>query len=182
MAKAKITGKSTVEIDLTGVSAGDKRRKTQIPEGEYLAKVVSASAKKFNSGSKGVEWVVEVTSEGKGRGARFWYNNVLINAEGEVAENSLWSFRGFLQALEPKVKIPDRMVKIPLGKMVNREVGIEVADGEYEGKVRSEIIDVFHPDQLDEEEGIEEDEEDEFEDEEEEDEDEDEFDLDEDEL
>jgi len=175
---AKVT-KSAVEVDLTGVSASERRRKTVIPEGSYNAKIVSASGKKFGTGSRGVEWVVEVTDAGKGKGARFWYNNVLITKDGETAENSLWSFRGFLQAIDPIVKIPDRMVKIPLDKLVGRSVAIEVADGEdNEGKIRSEIVDVFNPSQMDDEDEVEE-EDDDLEDEEEDD---DEIDLDEDEL
>ncbi len=184
MAKAKIT-KGAVEVDLTGVSASDRRRKTRIPEGSYNAKVVEASTKKFGTGSKGVVWVFEVTDDGKGKGARLWYNNVLINAEGEVADNSLWSFRGVLQALEPKVKIPDKMIKVPLGKLVNRTVAIEVIDGENDGVIRSEISDVFHPSLMDEDDDEDElDDEDDWEEEEDEDEDEDdeEIDLDEDEL
>lgn len=188
--KVKIT-KDAVEVNLSGVTASDRRRKKRIPEGTYNAKIVSATTKKFGTGSKGVEWVVEVTDDGKGKGARLWYNNVLIDKEGNVAENSLWSFRGFLQAIEPKVKIPDSMVKIPVGKLAGRAVAIEVVDGEdNEGNIRSEIADVFHPSLLDEEETDEvEDDEEDFEDEEdlddldeEEEDDDDEVDLDEDEL
>ncbi len=186
MAKAKVT-KEAVEVDLTGVSASDRRRKTRIPEGSYLTKVIEAKTKKFQSGSKGVVWIFEVTDEGKAKGARLWYNNVLINADGETATESLWSFRGVLQALQPKVKIPDKMIKIPLAKMANRTVAVEVVDGEYEGKIRSEISDVFHPDLLEEDEDelddeFEEDDEEEDDEEEDEDDDDDEIDLDEDEL
>ena len=178
MASAKVAKKS-VEVDLTGVTASDRRRKPIIPEGTYNAKVVTAEGKKFASGSRGVEWVFEVTDSGKGKGARFWYNNVLVNADGDVAENSLWSFRGVLQALTPTPKIPDRMVKIQLDKMIGRTAALEIADGEYDGKVRSEIIDVFNQSQLDEDE---EESDDEGDEEEETEEEEDEFDLDEDEL
>lgn len=193
MAKAKLT-KDVVEVNLTGVEASDRRRKTHIPEGTYLAKVIEAKTKKFGSGSKGVVWTFEITDEGKGKGARLWYNNVLINADGETATESLWSFRGVLQALKPTVKIPDKMVKIPLAKMKDRVVALEVVDGEYEGKIRSEISDVFNPDLLEEEEEElededefedeedDEEEDDEEDDEEDEEDDEDEIDLDEDEL
>ena len=187
MAKPKLT-KGVVELDLTGVEASDRRRKTQIPEGTYNAKVVEASTKKFGSGSKGVTWVFEVTDAGKAKGARLWYNNVLVTADGETATESLWSFRGVLQSFEPRVKIPDRLVKINLAKMIGKQVALEVIDGEYEGKIRSEISDVFHPDLLDDEEDDLEEEDDDLEeeedDEEEEDEEEDEeeIDLDEDEL
>lgn len=195
MAKKAKVNKDYVEVDLSGVTASDRRRKAHIPEGSYEAKIVSAKGKKFSSGSKGVEWVVEVTTPGKGKGARFWYHNVLVNAEGQVAENSLWSFKGFLQAIEPKIKIPDSMVKVPVGKLVGRAVAIEVADDDYEGKLKSTIIDVFHPSLLEEEDepesdddDIEEEDEDELDldddedDEDEEDEDDDEIDLEEDEL
>lgn len=187
MAKPKIT-KGQVEIDLTGVQASDRRRKTQIPEGTYNAKVVEAKTKKFGSGSKGVVWIFEVTDGGsKSVGARLWYNNVLVDAEGNVATDNLWSFRGVLQALEPRVRIPDKMIKVPLAKMANKRVALEVVDGEYEGKIRSEISDVFHPDLLDDEDDLEEEEddleeEDDDEDEDDEEEDDDEIDLDEDEL
>lgn len=188
--KVKVT-KEGVEVDLSGVTASDRRRKTRIPEGSYLGKVVGASGKKFGTGSRGVEWIFEVTTPGKGKGARFWYNNVLVNADGEVAENNLWAFKGVLQALEPKIKIPDSMVKVPLKKLVGKAVALEIADGEYEGKVRSEVIDVFHPslleededeDELEEEDDDLDDEDEDDLDEEEEDEDDDEIDLEEDEL
>ena len=190
--KVKLS-KDTIEIDLTGVTASDRRRKVVIPEGIYVAKVVSATGKKFGTGSQGVEWIFEITDAGKGKGARFWYNNTLKNADGETMESSLWSFRGVLQALSPAVKIPDRMMKVPLGKMPGRTVALEIADGEDDkGKPRSEIVDVFN------EALIEDDDEDDVEDfdeaeddddldsdvadEAEDDEEDDEFDLDEDEL
>ncbi len=190
MAKPKLI-KGVVELDLTGVEASDRRRKTQIPEGTYNAKVAEAETHKFGSGSKGVVWVFEITDAGKAKGARLWYNNVLVTPDGETATDSLWSFRGVLQSFEPRVKIPDRMIKVNLAKMVGRAVALEVVDGEYEGKIRSEISDVFHPDLLDEEDDLEEeeddleeeeDEEEEDEEEEDEEEDEEEIDLDEDEL
>ncbi len=187
MAKKVKLSKDLVEVNLKGVTASDRRRKTHIPEGAYNAKVIEAKTKKFASDSKGVVWIFEITDEGKAKGARLWYNNVLINADGETATESLWSFRGVLQALKPGIKIGDSMLKIPLGKMKNRTVALEVVDGEYEGKIRSEISDVFNQklleedeDELDDDEFEEED--DEEEDEEEEDDDEDEIDLDEDEL
>lgn len=192
--KAKVT-KEFLEIDLTGVEASERRRKKVIPEGIYHAKVVEVGPNKFNSGRKGVTWVFEVTDAGKGKGARFWENNTLVDTDGSVMENQLWTIRGVLQALEPRVKIPDKLMKIPFSKLVGRTVGIEVADGEdQEGRPRSEIIDIFHPSMIedndteedeDEEESDDEDEEaDEEEEDEESDEDSspDEFDLDEDEL
>lgn len=189
MAKAKVTDQGLM-VDLSGVEASERRRKVRIPEGIYLAKVDKVEKAKFNSGSRGVTWQFVITDSGKGKGARLYYNNAVIDAEGQVMENTLWSLRGVLQALEPRIKIPDKMMKIPFDKLVGRKVALEVADDEYEDKIRSTIVDVFHPDLIEEEEVDEEEsdedeewdeEEDEDEDEEEE-EDEDEWDLEEDEL
>ena len=199
MAKAKLT-KDVVEVNLEGVEAQARRSKVRIPEGVYNAKITEAVTKKFGTGSKGVRWIFEVTDDGKGKGARLYYNTVLIDADGEVAVNNLWAFRGVLQALKPNVKISDSMMKIPLSKLVGRTCALEVVDHDFEGKMLSEISDVFNQklmeededeleDDLEEEEEDEEDEDEEDEDEEDEDEeeeedeeDEDEIDLDEDEL
>lgn len=196
MAKRPKITKSGLEIDLTGVEASERRRKQRIPEGVYHAKVREVGPHKFNTGSKGVQWVFEITDAGKGKGARFWYNNALVDADGEVMEQALWSLRGVLQALEPRIKIPDKMMKIPYDKVEGRTVALEIGDDEYEEKVRSTIIDVFHPsliedededvededEEEDEEDWEEEDEEDEDEEEEEDEEEAEEWDLDEDEL
>ncbi len=186
MAKAKLT-KDLVEVNLKGVEAKARRTRLVIPEGTYNAVVASANTKKFGTGAKGVVWVFEITDSGKGKGARLYYNTVLIDADGDVATNNLWSFRGVLQALKPTVKISDSVMKIPLSKMEKRTCALEVVDGEYEGKIRSEISDVFNQKLMEEEEDeLDDDFEDEEEadelEEEEEDEDEDEIDLDEDEL
>ena len=184
--KATLT-KGVVEVNLKGVEAQARRAKVRIPEGVYNAKVAEANTKKFETGSRGVVWVFEVTDNGKAKGARLYYNTVLINADGEVATNNLWSFRGVLQALKPNVKISDSMMKIPLTKLVGRTCALEVVDDDYEGKIRSTISDVFNQKLMEEDEDeldddFEEEEEDEEEDEEEEEEDEEEIDLDEDEL
>ncbi len=187
--KAKLT-KDLVEVNLKGVEAKERRTRLVIPEGTYNAVVVQSNTKKFGTGAKGVVWVFEVTDSGKGKGSRFYYNTMLIDADGDVATNNLWAFRGVLQALKPPVKIADSMMKIPLAKMLKRTCALEIVDGEYEGKIRSEISDVFNQklmeedeDELDDDfEDEEEDDELEEEEEDEEEEDEDEIDLDEDEL
>lgn len=191
-AKPKLS-KTGIAIDLTGVEAAARRRKVRIPEGNYRAKIDKVYSKKFSTGSQGVVWEIVITDEGKGKGARFWYNNTLVDKDGEVMTASLWSFRGVLQALKPAIKIPDKLMNIPFEKLVGRTVAIEVTDDEDdEGKIRSQIIDVFKEELLEEDEEDDEEEEDEDAEEEEEedddeaseeeDEDEEEFDLDEDEL
>lgn len=177
--KARLT-KEGLEVDLSGVSARERRVKKVIPEGIYRAKVVSVGPRKYSTDRRGVEWVVEVIDDGPGRGARFWHNNVFIDTDGSVMTDSLWTIRGTLQALSPKVKIPEKLSKFPWSKLEGRTVAIEVADGEdNEGRPRSEILDVFNEDLIEDETGPVEDEEDE--DEEDWEEEEDDFEEDEDE-
>lgn len=184
----RVKDKTTVVVNLSGVEAR-ARKAVHIPEGNYKAKVVKAETfEAQSSGNPGVKWTYEIV-EGPYKGARFYNNTMLI-------ESSIWAFRGALQALEPKVNIKDSAMQIPLDKLTGRTCALEIVDGEYDNKIRSEINDVFHESLLEDEEedeyeeDDEEEEEDDFEDEEDddeeeeddEDEDEDELDLDEDEL
>lgn len=161
----KIKDKGTVVVNLSGVEAR-KRKAVRLPEGNYRAKVVKAETFTSKQDNPGVRWVFEIV-EGEGKGARFYHNTMLV-------EQSIWAFRGVLQALTPAVKIKDSAMQIPLDKLVNRTCAIELVDGEYENKLRSEINDVFHESLL-------EDEAEEEEEEYEEDEDEDEYEEEEDE-
>lgn len=198
--KGVSVGKDTVSVNLKGVEAG-RRRKRVIPEGDYHAKLVRAEGKKFSTGSRGVVWEFEVMSEdSKANGWHGYQNSVLIDADGEVMTNNLWSFRAVLQAFSPRIKIPDSLTEIPLKKLVGKTVALTVVDGTDDvDRTRSEIYEVFNEDELvededeedeeeeedtleDEDEDEEEDEEDSEEEEEEDEEDSDEVDLESDEL
>ena len=154
----------TVAINLKGIE-GRRARRVRIPEANYRAVVAEIKAEVSSSGNDMVVWQFDVVDHEKYAGSRLWYNTVLI-------PQSLWNFRAVLEALGVKVK--DTTMNIPLNKLVGRTCGIEVVDGEYENKIRSEINDIF-PEALleeDEEEDEEEPDEDEdFEDEEDDDED-----------
>ena len=168
---ARSTGKKSVAVNFKGIEAG-RRRSVRIPEGNYKAKVHSAEQTPTKAGDAMVVWVFEIVEHEKYGGQQFYYNNVLL-------PQSLWSFRAVLEALS--VKIKDTTMNIPLSRLVGRTCGIEIVDGEYDGKTRSEINDIFPEALLEEEE--EEEEEDEWdEDEEEEEEEDEEEELDEDDV
>lgn len=180
--QAKIQSKTNVEVNLKGVEVGG--RAPRIDEGNYQATVVSAEAGKAkSSGNPLVLWKFAIVG-GKWDGTVLWHRTTLL-------PQSLWSFRQVLEAL--KVKVKDSTMSIPLERLHGRTCGIQVVDGdEYEGRIRSEIIDVFREDLLEEEASEEEPfedepevEEDTFEDDEDDEEEEeweDEVDLDDDEL
>jgi len=160
---AKKVDENTVGVNLKGIE-GRRVRRVRIKEGNYLAKVTSAKAETSGSGNDMIVWEFDIVDHPKYEGARFWYNTVLL-------PQSLWNLRAVLDALGVKVK--DTTMNIPLGRLIDRTCGIEIVDGEYEGKTRSEINDIF-PEALLEENDEEEEEEEEEEEDEEENEEEDE--------
>lgn len=139
---AKGTGKGSVAVNFSGIEAG-RRRSVRIAEGNYKAKVNSVTRKSTKAGDDMVEWIFEIVEHEKYGGQHFYYNNVLV-------PQALWSFRAVLEALG--IKIKDTTMNIPLRRLVGRTCGIEIVDGEYEGKTRSEINDVFPESLLEEEE------------------------------
>lgn len=146
---AKVKSKTAVSVNLKGVEAGG--RAPRIPEGNYLAKVVSATATEAkSSGNPLVLWKFGIVGT-KYEGTEIWHRTVLV-------PQSLWAFRQVLEALGIKVK--DSTMDIPLDRLAGRTCGIQVIDGdEYEGKIKSEVNDVFRKDLLESEGEDEEDEE-----------------------
>lgn len=150
---AKTTSKKSVAVNFLGVEAG-RRRSVRIPEGNYKARVKSVESTDTKAGDSMVVWIFEIMEHEKFDGQQFYYNSVLT-------PKALWNFRAVLEAIG--VRIKDSTMNIPLDRLVGRTCGIEIVDGEYDGKTRSEINDIF-PEALleeeDEEEGEEEDEDD----------------------
>lgn len=175
---AKLNSDGTISLNLAGVE-GARRRRTRVPEGNYSGKVSSAKMVTYKSGNKGLDLVFELT-DGQYKGVPFWEHLPFINADGTTMDQNLWRVRGVLEALG--VAIPDRAFKIKPEALRGREAGLGIVDGEDQnGKVVSEINDIFpiaqlggEEDEVEEEEGEDEDEEDEEEDFEDEDEDEEE--------
>lgn len=177
-------GGEAVVVDFSDTeSRGGKKsgRSAHLPEGDYTAKV--QAAKFDHSSDKGtpgifVTWVVTSPKKYQGKTLRdpLW-----------LSDKALWRVRQTLEALG--VEVPSKKVKVNPKTMVNKEAAITLEDEEYEGKVRSRVVDCFSLEEyselqaaagtdLDEDEDEDEESEDE-EDEEEDDEDEEETDEDE---
>jgi Protein of unknown function (DUF669) len=173
---AKLNTDGTISLNLAGVE-GSRRRRTRVPEGNYAGKVSSAKMVTYKSGNKGLDLVFELR-DGQFKGVPFWEHLPFINADGTTMDQNLWRVRGVLEALG--VAIPERAFRIKPEALKGKEAGLGIVDGEDQnGKVVSEINDIFPIEQLDgededEADEVEEDEEDEEEEEEDEDEDEEE--------
>lgn len=137
----------------------------RVPENDYAAKIVKA---KFERSSEkdtpGIIVTLKIT-EGKHSGKkivdRLW-----------ITEKSYWRIRELLESIG--VTVPKSVVKLPLKKLIGKELGITVVDDDpYKGKIRSTIAGYIDLETLNEADEDEDDEEDDIDDEDEEDSDDD---------
>lgn len=158
------SSKDTIPVDFSKVEEGGGS--IRVPEGDYRVRIKEVSqGRSKSSDNPMLTWHFEFM-EGKAKGRTIIDRTVLI-------PNSLWKLRDLLEAVG--IDVPKRTVNLPLKKLVGKELGITVTDGEpYEGRTKSEVQDYIDLDTL--AGGTDDDEEDEgdFEDEEDEDEDTDE--------
>lgn len=140
--------------------------KRRIPMGDYLAKVVSVedAPTKAKDGNKGGEaqWLFILEPVDKYTDRKFPYYCKLV-------DNQLWKVRNLFLAAGKA--IPKKRVKLNPNLVVGKLVAITVEDDEYDGKMQSNIVQIFAPSELEDaqdEDGEEEEYEDDAEDEEEE--------------
>lgn len=167
--KKKAAGGNVVPLDFEGVqSRGGKKGSgtgKHYPEGDYAVKCIEAKLGHSEEKEKPrIEVIYEITA-GKHKKGR-------VRDDLYLTENALWRVRNTLEAMG--IKVPDKVVKLDITKLIGKELAVTLSDDEYDNKVRSRVTDTFLLSELD-------DSEDEDEDEEEDDEvDEDEEDADED--
>lgn len=172
MAKKQKT--KAIRVDATGVEKAVRQRGKRIPEADYLFKIVDCEKRKKEGGTTSyLSWKVQIIEDSRGKkkhaGVPFWYITSL-------KPEALFNLRNFIfAATDGKTNIAGKVVSIDPTKYFGKKIGGTVEDEEYEKKIRSKLVDVFPPSQLEAEEEDESDEEaEEEEDEGEEDEDEDE--------
>lgn len=120
-------------VDLTNVKEGGNFRPKRRPEGDYKAKIVKADDHQPKDASKAAGWVLTVQVEGDARSTYPYY----LSPETKQA----WKIGQICRAAGLNVK--NARIKFDPNKLVNKSIGIALADDEYEGKVKSSIDDVF---------------------------------------
>ena len=63
-----------------------------------------------------------------------------------LTPKALWKLRGCLEAMG--ISVPKSKVNIPMNKLIGKEVGVTLADDEYEGKISSKPADYIDLDTL----------------------------------
>lgn len=134
MARSKRGGSKAgvVEVDFSGVKDGGGG--VRVPEDDYHMKI--ASVKQDISEKSGNAMLV----------FQFAFVDKKFAKKGTVRDNivlgekSLWRLRDLLEAVG--VSVPKKTVQLPIKKLVGKELGITLVDGEpYRGRIKSEVGD-----------------------------------------
>lgn len=126
-------------VDLTNVKEGGGFRPRRKPEGDYRAKIVKADDHQPNDKTKPMGWVLTIQVEGDARSSYPYY----LSPDTKQA----WKVAGVCRAAGLNVK--NVRVKFDPNKLVNKTIGVALADDEYEGRPKSVIDDVFPASEVD---------------------------------
>lgn len=161
-----------IKIDFSGVDTEIRSggRAAHVPEGDYLAKPVNAELRKSEkSGSKYLSWRFQIIEPKK-------YKGKTLYDRTSLKPDALWNLRNLIFSATGK-NIAGKVVNLDPEVVYGKPLMITVEDDEYEGKLRSQIVDYQPKDKYgadeDDEDDDEDDDEEEEEDEDEEEEDED---------
>jgi hypothetical protein len=107
----------------------------RIPEGEYLAKVVDAKAKNSASNVPMLEITFAITGGTEaGKEIRSYYS---------TSSAASWKAKELLDAVGLGSEAKDGTKTVKPKDLINKVCKISVGDGEYNGKVRSQINKVY---------------------------------------
>jgi hypothetical protein len=162
-----------IKIDFGGVDTEIRSggRAAHVPEGDYLAKPVNAELRKSEkSGSKYISWRFQILEPKKFKGKTLYDRTSL-------KPDALWNLRNLIHAALGK-NVAGKVINLDPEVAYGKPLMITVEDDEYEGKLRSQIVDYQPKDKYEEGEDTDEEDEDEETDEEEEEEEDDEEDED----
>ena len=152
-----------LKVDFSGVDPDIRRGggAAHIPEGDYLAKIVSSEIRESEkSGSRYISWKLAITTPAEFKGKQ-------IYTIASLKPEALWNFRNLIHAATGK-NVAGKAINVDTSALEGKVIAITVEDDEYEGKVRSRVVDTRPKDELELESETEDDEEEEEEEEEDE--------------
>lgn len=120
-----------VRIDLSEAAEGGAFNPRNVEEGDYKAKIKACEINVSKAGNKQLLFTIEVPEV---RGATYPYYCPL---EGKGA----WKTRNIIEAIGKKP--PRAAASVDTDIFINKPIGIELVDDEYEGRMKSVINQVF---------------------------------------
>lgn len=149
--KAPASGKATAAIiDFSNVKERGNFNPKHIEPGDYAA-VISKVEQTEAKGDGEPMWLFTITLDDVPRASYPHYC--------KLVDNQYWKIKALFTAAG--VNVGQRKVKVDPNKLVGKQIGVGMEDDEYEGRLKSVIVDVFPPDEItggaDEEDDLEED-------------------------
>ncbi len=141
------TAATAVNLDFTNVKdGGPSFNKKRVPMGDYLAKVVSVidaptkpnSAKGTKGGDPQWLFVIELVDQ---------YTDRKFPYYCKLEANQLWKVRNLFLAAGKA--IPKKKVRLNPGLVVGKLIAVTLEDDEYDGKMQSNVVQIFSPNELD---------------------------------
>jgi len=129
-----------VQADFTEAAQASDIRPVHVEDGDYRMVVKSAELTEVKSGeNKGKKQIMWVLSSPQIRGAAYPYYTALTG-------KSSWKLRVFLEATGTKIA-KDKLA-FDTDRIIGRELGAELVEDEYQGKLKSVVNAVFPVDEL----------------------------------
>lgn len=135
--KKKEKSATAKQIDFTNVKDGGSFNKKRQTAGDYRARITKVTEVAKKDEKKLTMWLYTITV---GSGTYPYYCNF-------VEANQLWKIRNLFIAAG--INVPKKRMSMDPNLVVNKEIGVTLEDGEYDGKLQSEIGAVFPTSELD---------------------------------
>ena len=135
---AKENKASAHVLDFSNVSEGGGGfRPTRLPEGDYVANILSVTETQAKDGTPMWLYAIEVKAQTKAGGVL----TGIYRYYCKLQENQLWKVRNLLVAAG--FNPPKSKQKVDPTRVVGRQVGVRLQDDEYEGREQSSIEMIF---------------------------------------
>lgn len=122
---------STAVLDFTNVKDQGDYQPKRVPEGDYLARITEVKDSPTKEKNE-PQWAFKIVL--KGRSGSYAYRVKLV-------ENQLWKLRNLFVAAG--MNVPKKKIKVDPNKVVGKEIGVTMADTEYNDRPQSEVASVF---------------------------------------
>ena len=138
MKKASASNKATPQIiDFSNVKDRGAYNPKHIEPGEYTATVTKVEQTATKSDGEPM-WVFTIVLDEVPRATYPYYC--------KLVDNQYWKVKTLFQAAG--VNVGQRKVKVDPNKLIGKQIGVGMEDDEYEGRLKSVIVDVFPPEDL----------------------------------
>lgn len=135
---AATAGKATAAIiDFSNVKERGNFNPKNIEPGDYAATIKKVEQQDSKAGDP--MWIFTIELDDVPRAS---YPHYCV-----LTDNQYWKIKALFQAAG--IEVGKRKVKVDPNRLVGKKIAVGMEDDEYEGRVKSTIVDVFSPDDLD---------------------------------